>query len=67
MTSHDTIAYNRMGLILTAPDHAGKLTELGEPKIIFPLDEAIGAANLPFKLTVPAMLEAAYWVQSSSS
>jgi hypothetical protein len=67
MTLHGTITYNRMGLIPATPDHAKKLTELGEQKIIFPLDEAIGAANLPFKLTVPAMLEVAYWVQSSSS
>jgi hypothetical protein len=43
------------------------LSDLGERKNIFPLDEVIGISELPFKLSVSLMLEIAFCVQGSPS
>jgi hypothetical protein len=61
------VPISRMGLIPSTADDAMKLKNKGFDKIIFPFDEALGIAHLPYKMTVSTMLEVAYWVQSSTS
>jgi hypothetical protein len=36
-------------------------------KMVFPLDEALGTADFPYKMTVSVMLEIVYWVKETSS
>ncbi|MDR1166706.1 MAG: hypothetical protein LBO66_12725 [Deltaproteobacteria bacterium] len=61
------LTFSRLALLPSSQEDAQKLKEAGYGKIIFPLDEALGIVNLPFKMTVSTMLEVAYWAQSSSS
>jgi hypothetical protein len=44
-----------------------KLIAIDNIKSIAPLDEYLGLNHLPFKITLNAMVEIAYWVQSSDS
>jgi hypothetical protein len=40
--------------------HAKLLYEIEKVKSVFPLDDALGISRLPFKMTVPVMLEVAF-------
>ena len=44
-----------------------RLCEITGTKSIVPLDEYLGIARLPFKLSIRAMLEVAYWAQNQCS
>ena len=46
---------------------ANKLYETYNTKEVIPLDEALGIANLPFKMSVGLMLLCAYWAQNQQS
>jgi hypothetical protein len=65
--SRGKIPFSRTVLRPCTPADSAKLSDLGLSKNIYPLDEAIGISNLPFKLSVLAILEIAYWVQASPS
>jgi hypothetical protein len=43
------------------------LCDLGLGINVFPFDEIVGISILPFKMSVKAMLETAYWVEKSTS
>ncbi len=44
-----------------------KLLNITRKKSVFPLDDALGISNLPFKMTPSLMLRCAYWVQNQCS
>ncbi len=44
-----------------------KLLESEHVKSIAPLDQILGIAGLPFKMSVDLMLQCAYWAQSQGS
>ncbi|MDR3135112.1 MAG: hypothetical protein LBU69_03345 [Deltaproteobacteria bacterium] len=46
-----------MALIPSKPEDKVKLKELGIGGYVYPLDDELGLTNLPFKMTVGAMLE----------
>jgi hypothetical protein len=48
-----------MSLIPSSQKYADRMKELGISGLVFPLDEALGLNNLPFKMTIGAMLEIA--------
>jgi hypothetical protein len=66
-TVHGKVDFKRTALLPCADSDGAKLSELGKGVHVYPLDESIGMSELPFKITVSAMLEIAYWVQGSSS
>jgi hypothetical protein len=47
----------------TGKEDENKMIDLIGAKILFPLDEVLGIDRLPFKISIEAMLEIAYWVQ----
>jgi hypothetical protein len=54
------INYTRMALIPSTPADKLKLKHVNCDGYVYPIDEALGLAHLPFKITVPTMLEVAY-------
>jgi hypothetical protein len=56
VTLFGRIEYTRKALIYS-PSNIKVNPSLPKQKFIFPLDEALGLAHLPYKMTVPAMLE----------
>jgi hypothetical protein len=67
LTIHGKLSFTRTALIPSTTPGFNDLSELGVGKHVFPLDEIIGISNLPFKMSVGAMLEVSFWVQGSSS
>jgi hypothetical protein len=67
MTLFGKFTYDRTALIPCTNDDAEKLSLIRPEKLIFPLDEVLGVTLLPFKISVGAMLEIAYWVQEIPS
>jgi hypothetical protein len=63
MTTFGSLEINRTGLLPSKPADASVLAELGQKKIVYPLDEILGIANLPFKISVESMVEIVHWVQ----
>jgi hypothetical protein len=49
-----------MALVPSKSEGKEKLNSLGISGHVFPLGEALGLSRLPFKMTIAAMLEAAY-------
>jgi hypothetical protein len=54
------IPFTRTALVPSKSEDKAKLNSLGINGYVFPIDEALGLSHLPFKMTVPAMLETAY-------
>ncbi|MDR2352272.1 MAG: hypothetical protein LBF22_03770 [Deltaproteobacteria bacterium] len=67
MTIHGKIPFSRTALIGSSPSDCDRLSDLGLGINVFPFDELTGISILPFKMSVQAMLETAFWVQKSSS
>ena len=67
MTLFGPVRYERTALIGSTPDDEKQLFRLTGDKMLFPLDIALGADKLPFKLSVGAMLEIGHWVQEVPS
>jgi hypothetical protein len=67
MTIHGKIDFQRTALLPSTPLDRAKLSEFSDSKHIFPFDEVIGISDLPFKLTVNAMLETVTRVRETSS
>ncbi|MDR1085391.1 MAG: hypothetical protein LBP22_11195 [Deltaproteobacteria bacterium] len=68
MTMEGKFKYSRMALVPSSKADTDKLRELGMTgKMVFPLDEALGIADLPYKMTVSVMLEIARWVKETNS
>ena len=63
MTIGGKVNFIRTALRPSTPDDAKRLGEFCDKKKIFPLDEELGLDRLPFKISISAMLEIAYWVQ----
>jgi hypothetical protein len=59
MTLVGRVHYDRMALAPSRLQDKTKMVELGYKRLIFPLDESLGLTQIPFKFTLPAMLEIA--------
>jgi hypothetical protein len=59
VTLFGRIHYTRKALIISPISRNNTTELLDRKKFIFPVDEALGVAHLPFKMTVSAMLEVA--------
>lgn len=66
-TLHGSIRYNRTVLIPDDQESKAALFENMHVKSIFPLDDALGISQLPFKMTPGLMLRCAYWAQNQCS
>ena len=53
------VSYTRTALIPSSKKHKKQFEKLGYKGFIFPIDEALGLAHLPFNMTISAMLEIA--------
>ncbi|MDR1296120.1 MAG: hypothetical protein LBO05_01855 [Deltaproteobacteria bacterium] len=53
------VTYERSALVPSSKSQSVILKSLGYDGFVFPVDEALGISRLPFKITVPAMLEIA--------
>ncbi|MDR0356548.1 MAG: hypothetical protein LBJ64_12565, partial [Deltaproteobacteria bacterium] len=67
VTVFGKVTFYRQALIPSSPEDADRLTVLSDKRQIFPLDEVLGIDKIPFKVSVAAMLETAYRVQSAPS
>lgn len=67
LTTEGNITYNRYVLRPEDTESAHKLMELEGAKAIVPLDILLGIADLPFKISVPMMLEICYWAAKTGS
>jgi len=67
ITNNGKITYSRKCLRPQTKEDHQKLLEIGENSEIAPLDYYLGVANLPYRMTVEVMLEAAYWAQNQHS
>jgi hypothetical protein len=59
MTLAGRVPYERMALVPSRPADKARLREIGTDGYVYPLDEALGLSDLPYKITVGAMLEIA--------
>jgi len=62
-----TLDFSRYMLRPTDKESKRRLYESEEIKAVVPLDCYLGIANLPFKMTIEAMLKVAYWAQNQCS
>ena len=60
MTRFGRLSYERTSLAPSSKIYAEKLSSLGYGKAVYPLDDALGISRLPFKMTLPVMLEMAF-------
>ena len=67
LTTEGSIQYNRYVLRPDGPEAAEALLKLNGSKAVVPLDDYLGIAELPFKITVSMMLEIAYWAAKTGS
>jgi hypothetical protein len=61
------LEFSRTALLPSTKVDSQKLTVFSNKKVVFPLDEVFGLDILPFKASISAMLEMAYWVQAVPS
>ena len=66
-TLHGPLRYSRTVLIPDDPASKESLLNTLHVKSIFPLDDALGIAQLPFKMSPALMLRCAYWAQNQCS
>lgn len=67
LTTEGYINYRRYILRPQDAESAAQLKKLSGSKTVVPLDIALGTDSLPFKITVPMMLEMSYWAAKMSS
>jgi hypothetical protein len=67
LTLNGRLTYTRNILRPADPESAKKLLETEDIKSVAPLDTLFKADKLPFKMTLAAMLKAAYWAQNQCS
>jgi hypothetical protein len=67
MTTQGTVTYSRYLLRPTDKQERSKLYEQSGSKSVIPIDEWLGVSKLPFKMSVNAMLETAFWAQNQGS
>jgi hypothetical protein len=67
MTIFGRIQYPRKALIISPVSKIIPVNQSNKKKLIFPVDEALHISQLPFKVTVPAMLTIAREVCNSKS
>ncbi|MDR1320842.1 MAG: hypothetical protein LBK56_05380, partial [Gracilibacteraceae bacterium] len=67
MTTQGKVSYSRYLLRPTDKDQRNSLAKMTGSRSVVPLDEWLGVARLPFKMSVRAMLEIAFWAQNQSS
>jgi hypothetical protein len=67
ISEHGIISLNRYILKPKTEECRSKLLLLTNKDSIIPLDEYLEIDNLPFKITIPMMLEIAFWAQNQSS
>lgn len=67
LTTEGSISYRRYILRPDGTEAANKLMEIEGTKAVVPLDSMLGIDNLPFKITVPMMLEISYWAAKTGS
>jgi hypothetical protein len=66
-STNGRLYFSRYLLRPAGKEAAQKLFELEGIKAVAPLDCYLGIANLPFKMTVDAMLTVSYWAQNQCS
>jgi hypothetical protein len=66
-STNGKLYFSRYLLRPAGKEAAQKLFELEGIKAVAPLDCYLGIANLPFKMTVDAMLAVSYWAQNQCS
>jgi len=66
-TTQGKISYSRYVLRPIGKKQRSKLEEMTGNRSVVPLDEWLGVARLPFKMSVKAMLEVAFWAQNQGS
>ena len=62
-----SLEYDRSVLIPKDSESKNALRDSLHIKSVFPLDDALGISNLPFKMTPALMLRCAYWAQNQCS
>ena len=67
MTLQGSLEYDRSVLIPKDSESKNALRDSLHIKSVFPLDDALGISNLPFKMTPALMLRCAYWAQNQCS
>lgn len=67
LTINGPISYARAVLVPKDEKSAKKLMDLYGLKSIAPIDDILGIAELPFKMTIQTMLLCAYWAQNQGS
>jgi hypothetical protein len=67
MTVNGGLALSRYSLKPADTESRKRLLETENLKRVVPLDSVLGIENLPFKMTVGAMLTTAYWAQNQMS
>jgi hypothetical protein len=66
-TTQGKVSYARYALRPTDKEQRNSLEKMAGSKSVVPLDEWLGVARLPFKMSVKAMLEVAFWAQNQNS
>lgn len=67
LTTEGKITYERYVLRPDGKADADRLKQLENRNAVIPLDSLLGISGLPFKITVPMMLEIAYWAAKTGS
>jgi hypothetical protein len=67
LTIHGQLTFSRNVLRPKSKEDLKKLLETENIKSVVPLDQYLGIAKLPFKITVDAMLQISYWAQNQLS
>ena len=67
LTLTGPVSFSRKMFVPASKDDKQRLTSLGYPGTILPLDMALGIDKVPGKMSLPLMLEIAYWAQNQGS
>ena len=67
LTLNGSLDFYRYALLPKTDSDRKKLAEATGRTTIFPMDEYLGIGHLPFKMSVEAMLDVAFWAQNQSS
>lgn len=67
LTTQGKIRYSRYVLRPSDEENREKLWSAAGKRAVVPLDEALGTDNLPFKISIPMMIEISYWAAKFNS
>ena len=67
VTIHGKLNFSRYVLRPKTKEDGMRLMEIEGRQVVVPLDIYLGLTKLPFKITVDAMLEVAFWAQNQCS